>query len=76
MVPLLSTMPTVQIARAHQILTIGSADPETARLLCMQVNAPVANVRRVFTAPEGTVIYLGEVIYRGDLVQLEMDLVP
>ena len=75
MIPLLAAMPDIDIARAHQTLTIGSADPEAAALLKLRVNAPVAHVRRVFAAPDGTVIYLGEVIYRGDLVQLEMDLV-
>ena len=60
----------------HQTLTIGTADPETAGQLGIGVNAPVAYVRRVFRTPDGTVLYLGDVTYRGDLVQLEMDLVP
>jgi GntR family transcriptional regulator len=76
MIPILAALPGVQIARAHQTLTIGTADPETAAHLNIPVNAPVAYVRRVFRGPDGTVIYLGEVTYRGDLVLLEMDLVP
>lgn len=76
MIPILASLPGVTIARAHQTLTIGVADSETAAHLKIGVNAPVANVRRVFRSPDGTVIYLGEVTYRGDLVQLEMDLVP
>jgi GntR family transcriptional regulator len=75
-IPILTTLPGVEIARAHQTLTIGAADPETAGHLGVAVNAPVAHVRRVFRDPAGTTIYLGEVTYRGDLVQLEMDLVP
>jgi GntR family transcriptional regulator len=36
----------------------------------------VGRVRRVFNAPDGTVIYLGEVTYRGDFVRLEMEMKP
>ncbi len=76
MIPILASLPGVTIAWAHQTLTIGSADPETAAHLGIAMGAPVANVRRVFLTPDGTVLYLGEVTYRGDLVQVEMDLVP
>lgn len=76
MIPILVSLPEVRIAHAHQTLTIGVADPETAMHLKMAVNAPVAHVRRVFRGPDGAVIYLGEVTYRGDTVRLEMDLVP
>jgi GntR family transcriptional regulator len=76
MIPILVSLPGVRIAQARQTLTIGAADAATAAHLRVPVNAPVAEVRRVFRAPDGTVIYLGEVTYRGDLVELEMDLVP
>ena len=66
----------VRMARAHQSLRIGTADVETAGHLGIPVNAPVAEVRRVCRAPDGTVLYLGEVTYRGDYVHLEMDLKP
>jgi GntR family transcriptional regulator len=73
-IPILEAMPDVEIAKARQTLTISSADVETAELLRVPLNAPIAEVRRVFNAPDGTVIYLAEVIYRGDFVRLEMDL--
>lgn len=76
MIPILVSLPGVRIAQARQALTIGSADPEIAAHLNIAVHAPVAFVRRVFRSPDGTAIYLGEVTYRGDLVQLDMDLVP
>jgi len=47
-----------------------------AQHLGINVNAPVAEVRRVFTGPERRVIYLGEVTYRGDFVRMEIDLKP
>jgi GntR family transcriptional regulator len=75
-ISLLRSLPGVEIAKARQTLTIGTADVETAAKLAVPVNSPTAEVRRVFTAPDGTVIYLGEVTYRGDFIHLEMDLKP
>jgi GntR family transcriptional regulator len=75
-IPLLTSMKGVIIHSAHQVLTIGSADVEVARLLDLPMNAPVAEVRRIFKDPAGTVIYLADVTYRGDAIRLEMDLKP
>ena len=73
-IPLLTSMPSVRIATARQVLTISTADLEVARHLGIAVNAPVAEVRRVFTGPRRRVIYLGEVTYRGDFIHVEFDL--
>lgn len=73
-IPLLLSLPHVEIAKAHQTLTIGTAGVELAELLGIRPNAPIADVRRVFNDRDGSVIYLGEVQYRGDFVRLEMDL--
>jgi GntR family transcriptional regulator len=75
-IPLLLDMPGVTIAKARQTLTIGSADMEVADLLKIPVNAPVAEVRRVFNGPDDTVIYLAEATYRGDFIHFDMDLCP
>lgn len=75
-IPVLLALPRVRIAKARQTLEIGRADMEVAEHLSIPINTPVAEVRRVCTAPDGTVIYLGEVTYRGDYVHLEMDLEP
>ncbi len=74
LIPLLLGMPSVEIVTARQGLTISTADLEVARHLGISVNAPVAEVRRVFTGPGRRVIYLAEITYRGDYVHLEMDL--
>jgi GntR family transcriptional regulator len=75
-VPVLLELPKVKIARARQTLEVGAADVEVARHLDIPVNAPVAEVRRVCCTRDGTVVYLGEVTYRGDFVRYEMDLTP
>ena len=67
-------MPSVKIVTARQLLTISTADLEVAHHLGIHVNAPVAEVRRVFTGPKRRVIYLAEVTYRGDFVHMEIDL--
>jgi GntR family transcriptional regulator len=75
-IPLLKSMKSVRIAAAHQVLTIATADMEVAGLLEVPMNAPVAEVRRIFKDAAGTVIYLADVTYRGDAIRLEMDLKP
>jgi GntR family transcriptional regulator len=75
-IPILAELPGLRIARARQTLTIGTADMEVAEHIRIPVNAPVGEVRRVFNAPDGTVIYLAEVIYRGDFIKVDMDLRP
>lgn len=73
-IPVLTDLKAVQIGSARQVLTIGTAGAEAATVLNIAVSAPVAEVRRVFCAPDGTVIYLGELIYRADFIRVEMDL--
>lgn len=67
----LESMPDVEIKTARQTLTIGTADIETSQLLETPLNAPVGEVRRVLQDQHGRVIYVGEAVYRGDLVKLE-----
>jgi GntR family transcriptional regulator len=75
-IPLLTSMKGVKIAKAHQVLTIGTADMEVAGLLELPMNAPVAEVRRIFKDADDTVIYLADVTYRGDAIHVEMNLKP
>lgn len=73
-IPVLLDLKAVRIGSARQILTISTAGVEAANALNISVSAPVAEVRRVFCAPDGTVIYLGELTYRGDYIRVDMDL--
>jgi GntR family transcriptional regulator len=74
MLRLLKQARGVHIARAHQTLTLGTADIETSRLLEAPLNAPVARVRRYACDRAGTLIYVSDGLYRGDHVRLEIDL--
>lgn len=64
----------VKIEKVRQCLTIGSADLQVASLLEIPVNAPVGEVRRVLKDANDTVVYVGEAVYRGDLVRLEREI--
>ena len=75
-IPILASMRKPAVASARQVLTVGRADLEVAKLLDIPLNAPVAEVRRIFKDAKGRVLYLGEVVYRGDFVRIEMDLKP
>jgi GntR family transcriptional regulator len=75
-IPILKDMRDPTISSARQTLTIGTADLEVAKLLQVPLNSPVAEIRRVFTTADRTVIYLGEVTYRGDFIRIDMDLRP
>jgi GntR family transcriptional regulator len=70
----LDSLPQVSIKSMRQCLTIATADLETAALLDISVNAPVGVVRRVIRDQNNVVIYVGEAVYRGDLVKLEREL--
>lgn len=71
---LLADIPGAVIGDARQILTIDAADLEVSDLLAIPLSAPVANVRRIFAAPDGEVILIADGIYRGDQVRIEMNL--
>jgi GntR family transcriptional regulator len=73
-IPVLLDLPGVRIGSARQIITIGAADAEAAAALNISVSSPVAEVRRIFCDPGGTVIYLGELTYRSDFIRVDMDL--
>ncbi|WP_431857127.1 GntR family transcriptional regulator [Azospirillum sp.] len=62
------------IGRAQTTVVIGSADPETAELLRIPLNAPIAEARFIIENREGVVIYVAELVYRGDCVRFDIDL--
>lgn len=73
-IPLLLDLDGISIDRAHQTLDIATADVDVANALDLAIGAPIAEVRRIFADPTGTVIYVAEANYRGDYIHVEMDL--
>jgi len=74
--PVLFSLPGIEIGRARQTMHITKADVEVAGLLGVAVGEPMAEVRRILTAPNDTVIYVADVAYRGDYIHLDIDLKP
>ncbi|MDX1513482.1 MAG: GntR family transcriptional regulator [Gammaproteobacteria bacterium] len=72
--PVLVGLKGVNIARAHQTLVIGTADTETAAHLQIPLNAPTAEAHCIVVDVAGVVIYVADIIYRGDCVKLDIDL--
>jgi GntR family transcriptional regulator len=72
--PILHRIAGARIAKAWQTLTIGMADVDIATLLEIPLNAPVAQVHRVAVDRNGTILYVGNGVYRGDAICLEMEL--
>ena len=73
-IPLIVDMPGITIGRASQTLDVAAADVSVARSLGIPLNAPIAEVRRLFVSPDDTVLYVADASYRGDYIHLEMDL--
>lgn len=72
--PILHRIAGERIGKAWQNLTIGMADVETAALLNLPLNAPVALVSRAALDREGRILYVGHGIYRGDSIVMEIEL--
>lgn len=71
---LVADIPGLKIKGARQTLTIGTADVETADALKVALNAPVACVYRSVVDDRGCLVFIGEGIYRGDQVRIDMKL--
>ena len=70
----LAEMHGSRIARAHQTFAAGAADIEAAKRLRLPLNAPTMEARCVVTDRAGVAIYVGEIVYRGDVIHLDIEL--
>lgn len=68
----ISEIPGLKLADLRQTVTIGTADMETAEKLNLEMNTPVAFVRRYATDSANRLVFSGETIYRGDVFWLSM----
>lgn len=71
---LIAEVAGVKVKDARQTLTIGTADSETAELLSIPLNAPVALVHRSAVDDKGCLVFVGIGVYRGDVVRLDVQL--
>lgn len=71
---ILKEIPGLKVTRTRQLLTIASADLETAELLKIPLNSPVAHVCRTAVDDQGHLVFIGLGIYRGDVVRIEIEI--
>lgn len=71
---LVSDIPGQTVTDAYQVVTIGSADLETATQLNISIGDPIAKVRRMAVNQHGDIILLANGIYRGDMMKIEVKL--
>jgi GntR family transcriptional regulator len=72
----ISEVPGLKLADFRQIVTIGSADVIIAEKLRLDLNAPVAFVRRYVSDKNNRLVFTGETTYRGDVFFLSMRVNP
>ena len=72
--PVLVHHERARIARAYNTVTVGGADPEVAEYLRVPLNAPTAEVHCAIVNRAGIAIYVADMVYRGDCVRLDIDL--
>lgn len=71
---LIADIPGLSIRDVRQSLVIGMADVETAARLDVPLNAPIGIVHRSAVDSAGCLVFLGEGLYRGDMVRIDMKL--
>lgn len=69
---ILKDLPGLKLAEVHQTITIGTADLETAEALEIPLNAPVAYCYRTAVDSKGRLVFVGDGVYRGDVVRLDI----
>jgi GntR family transcriptional regulator len=70
----LADMEDLKIARAHQMLSVGSADVYAAVHLRLPFGAPVVEARCIVKDANERIVYVGEIVYRGDVVRINIEL--
>lgn len=69
---ILRDMPDLELQEIRQTITIGTADMELSRMLEIPLNAPVAHAYRTATDATGTIVFVGNGVYRGDVIRLDI----
>jgi GntR family transcriptional regulator len=71
---LMADIPSLKIKDARQTLTIGTADVETSERLDVPLNSPIGIVHRSLLNRSGCLVFIGEGLYRGDMIRIDMKL--
>lgn len=56
----------------YQTLTLRAATPEIHQLLDVPLNSPIAHVSRTVLDEAGTIVFVGDGVYRGDVIRIDI----
>ncbi|WP_202912980.1 GntR family transcriptional regulator [Acuticoccus sediminis] len=70
----IATLPELAIGSARQSFVIGAADEAIAGHLMTGIGSPTAEAHITIADPDGRLLYVADVVYRGDCVRLDVDL--
>lgn len=73
-IAVIASMEDLSVGSARQSFIIGYADTDIARQLKVALGFPTAEARIVVNSKDGETIYVGEIVYRGDCVRIDVDL--
>ncbi len=70
----LDKLNAIVLRDAYQTLTVGSADPVIADALKVPLGSPTVNTHFVVVDNNGIAIYVGDIVYRSDSIQMRINL--
>ncbi len=73
-IAVIATLEGLEVKKARQSFIVGTVEPRIANLLATGIGFPTVEAHLVITDSNDVVIYIADIIYRGDCVQLDVDL--
>ncbi|MBB3770235.1 GntR family transcriptional regulator [Angulomicrobium tetraedrale] len=73
-ISVVATLEGLKVTKARQSFIVGTVEPRVANLLAIGIGFPTVEAHLVVVDENDVVIYLADIIYRGDCVQLDVDL--
>ncbi|GLK73928.1 GntR family transcriptional regulator [Ancylobacter dichloromethanicus] len=73
-VSVIASLDGLTVKRARQSFIVGTVEPRVANLLATGIGFPTVEAHLVITDENDVVIYVADIVYRGDCVQLDIDL--
>lgn len=70
----LDELNVIKLRDAYQTLTVGSADPVIADALKVPLGSPTVNTHFVVVDDKGVAIYVGDIVYRSDSIEMKINL--
>ncbi|MGA0562543.1 GntR family transcriptional regulator [Ancylobacter sp. VNQ12] len=64
----------LKVKKARQSFIVGTVEPRVANLLAIGIGFPTVEAHLVVVDENDVVVYVADIIYRGDCVQLDIDL--